>query len=127
MNTQTVKRTDLQLEQAVATYLMFSCLDMFEDFFATARKYENANRELDRAAKQRMYMIDEQWKQMKKYVRKTGMETQLNFGDTAEMFKELMVLLVDAGDEKPEVIKLVSDFASKFEPQLKLNKKAFGI
>lgn len=121
------QRKDLKLEQAVATYLMFVCLDMFEDFFAIARKYENSTAQLDKAAKQRMYMIDEQWKQMKKYVRKTGMETQLNFGDTAEMFKELMVLLVDAGDEKPEVIKLVSDFASKFEPQLKLNKKAFGI
>ena len=121
------ERKDLKLEQAVATYLMFVCLDMFEDFFATARKYENQNRELDRAAKQRMYIIDEQWKQMKKHVRKTNMETQINFGESAELFKELMVRLVDAGDEKPEAIKLVTDFVSKLQPQLNLNLKAFGI
>ena len=120
-------RSGLKLEQAVSTYLMFVCLDMFEDFFSIARKYENSTTELDKSAKQRMYIIDEQWKEMKKYVRKTGMETQMNFGDTAEMFKELMVRLVDAGDEKPEIIKLVTDFVSKLEPQLNLKLKAFGI
>ena len=121
------ERNNLKLEQAVATYIMFVSLDLFEDFFAIARKYENSTTKLDKSAKQRMYIIDEQWKEMKKYVRKTGMETQLTFGDTAEMFKELMVLLVDAGDEKPEIIKLVTDFVSKLQPQLNLNLKAFGI
>lgn len=123
--TYTVKNHNI--EQAVAVFSAFTCLDMFEDFFRAALNMQTSQVELDRTAKQHMYIIDEEWKRMKKYIRKTNMMTQETFGDTAEAFKELMLQVIDAGDEKPEIAKLVLNFANGFEKQLNINKRKFGI
>lgn len=122
--TYTVKNHNL--EQAVAVFAAFGCLDMFEDFFRAALNMQNRSVELDRTAKQHMYIIDEEWKRLKKYIRKSNMMTQETFGDTAEVFKELMLQVIDAGDEKPEVAKMVLNFANQFEKKLNINKSKFG-
>ena len=122
--TYTVKNHNL--EQAVAVFAAFTCLDMFEDFFRAALNMQTSSVELDRTAKQHMYIIDEEWKRLKKYIRKSNMVTQECFGETAEVFKELMLQVIDAGDEKPEIAKLVLNFANGFEKQLNINKRKFG-
>lgn len=125
--TPTYKVKNHNLEQAIAVFAAFTCLDMFEDFLRAALNMQTSQVELDRTAKQHMYIIDEEWKRMKKYIRKTNMMTQETFGDTAEVFKELMLQVIDAGDEKPEVAKMVLNFANGFEKQLNINKRKFGI
>lgn len=114
------------LEQAIAVFAAFTCLDMFEDFFRAALNMQTSSVELDRTAKQHMYIIDEEWKRLKKYIRKSNMVTQETFGETAEIFKELMLQVIDAGDEKPGVAESVLNFANAFEKQLNINKKKFG-
>ena len=55
------------------------------------------------------------------------MPTQEFFGESSELFKELMLQVMDAGDQKPEMVKMVLDFANKFDKQLNINKKLFGV
>ena len=43
--------------------------------------------------------------------------------ETAEANAKLMA----AGDQKPEMVKMVLDFANKFEKQLNINKRLFGV
>lgn len=113
--------------QAIAVFAAFTCLDMFEDFLRTALNLQTNDMQLDKTAKQHLYIIDGEWKRLKKYLRKSNMPTQEFFGESAELFKELMLQVMDAGDQKPEMVKMVLDFANKFEKQLNINKKLFGV
>lgn len=113
--------------QSIAIFAAFTCLDMFEDFLRTALNLQTNDMQLDKTAKQHLYIIDGEWKRLKKYLRKSNMPTQEFFGESSELFKELMLQVMDAGDQKPEMVKMVLDFANKFEKQLNINKKLFGI
>lgn len=115
------------LNQSIAVFACFICLDMTEDFFRAALDMQTKDVELNRKFKQHMYNIDIEFKRLKKYIRSTNMMTQETFGEASEIFKELMLQVMDAGDEKPEVAKLVLNYANQFEKQLNINKKMFGV
>lgn len=117
----------ININQSIAIFAAFTCLDMHEDFLRTALNLQTSNMQLDKTAKQHMLIIDMEWKRLKKYLKKSNMPTQEFFGDSAELFKELMLQVMDAGDQKPEMVKMVLDFANKFEKQLNINKKLFGV
>lgn len=121
------KDRGMNKNQAIAVFAAFTCLDMFEDFLRTALSLQTNDIQLDKTAKQHLYIIDGEWKRLKKYLRKSNMPTQEFFGESAELFKELMLQVMDAGDQKPEMVKMVLDFANKFDKQLNINKKLFGI
>lgn len=121
-----MNKSNHNLEQGIAVFCTFICLDMAEDFFRAALNQQTRETELNRTYKQHMYIIDGEFKRLKKWIKTTDMDTQMNFGEASEIFKELMLQVIDAGDEKPGVAESVLDFANAFEKQLNINKGKFG-
>jgi len=122
-----MKTVNHNLEQGIAVFCTFVCLDMAEDFFRAALNQQSKDIELNRTYKQHMYIIDGEFKRLKKWIKQTDIDTQMNFGEASELFKELMLQVIDAGDEKPDVARMVLNFANGFQKQLNINKKIFGV
>lgn len=112
-------------EQAALVFNIFVCLEMIEDFYRAAKRLETQDMQLHKSFKQSINMILENYGSIKRFVRQAGTDSQISYGMTADMIREVMFQLYEATYDNPDesVSDKVLDFMESLNKKVKLNRK----
>lgn len=112
-------------EQAALVFNIFVCLEMIEDFYKAAKRLESKDMQLHKSFKQSVNMILSNYESIKRFVRQAGTDTQVSYGLTSDMMREVMFQLYEAtyNNNDNKASEMVLDFMESLDKKIKLNRK----
>jgi len=113
--------------QKIAMETLFACYDIAEDMFTAVTRLQTNDSKLSRPVKNRLLIIDDNWKSMKKVVRDTELSYQVEFGDRSELFKEILLRLSDIMIDDPGFAEEILNKIKEHKPTPGLNTYIFKI
>ena len=115
-------------EGIIANNMIFYLCDFLEVFTHIAEhEFIQCGLRLDNRTKMLLNTIKYVSKDMRARTRETGLESQMNFGEEADILKEIMLLCIDRTGDTNVIAEHFVKYVKSFPSLHKLNLKKFGI
>ena len=115
-------------EGIMSNNFVFYLADMIEGFYLISEnEFKKAGLKMDAPTKSALLRIKYACNDLRKRTTETPDESQIIFGEEADLLKELIILAVDRTGDTDEVFKSIIESVRQMESKHNLNLKKFGI